>query len=86
MPLVSLGKAGDSCSWCVVPDLSSCGSISDSYNWKLVRAIGSQRSNNRRGFPNYDNLYGFDEYMDNGTSIIGYGMVVVSGIISIIFS
>ena len=73
VPYISTGKAGDECSWCVVPDLLSCGGIKDSYNWKLVRAIGYQRSNYDYGFPNYDNLFGYDEYMDNGKDIYNIG-------------
>ena len=66
---VKAGTAGDNCTWCSPPHLT-CGSITDSDGWRLVRAVGSSR---KAWFPNHDHLQGTDAYSDNGDNIYNIG-------------
>jgi len=65
---VSAGVAGDACSWCNPPDLATCGTVSDPYDWTLVRAISGGN-----WFPNGDHLAGTAGYTDNGASSYNIG-------------
>eukprot|EP01084_Bolivina_argentea_P166154 288546_1 len=59
------------CSWCTSqPDIATCG-VTDSDDWKLVRAIGPTKGS---WFDNTDSLLGTDLYKDNGVNQYNIGL------------